>query len=208
LHAASSRGFPDWLVAPRGLLSAARSGELVVDQRTRSNQRGDIRPLAIAPILIVASFVVVTISSSVVMVGPFDRAQIGWGVGVPLFLLAPGAAALAGRQAGGRPASLSIGAIGVALGVLTIVGLVALKPLIGCAPTGNALEILAHAIPVGIAAGLGFAGPAAAAWFVRQRGFFVALAVGAVLAFGAIFATILVWAWSFVVGVSCAYVPS
>jgi len=177
-----------------------------VDQPARSNQHGDLRPLAIAPLLIAASFAVLAISSSLVVVGPFDRAQIGWGVGVPLFLLAPGAAALAGRQAGGRAAAWSIGAIGIVLGGLTIVGLVATMLRIGCTP-GNALEILVHAIPVGIAAGLGFAGPAAAAWFVRERGFLIALAVGGILAFGAIFATILVFAWSFVVGVSCAYVP-
>jgi hypothetical protein len=178
-----------------------------VGEPARSDQPRDLRSLAIAPILIVASFGVLTISSSLVVVGPFDRAQVGWGVGVPLFLLAPGAAALAGRQAGGRAAAFSIGAIGVALGVLAIVGLLWLMPPIGCAPSGNALEILVHAIPVGIAAGVAFAGPAAAAWFVRRLGFLVALVVGAVLAFGAIFATILVFAWSFVVGVSCAYVP-
>jgi hypothetical protein len=179
-----------------------------VDEPARLDHHRDLRPLAVAPLLIVASFAVVTISSSLVVVGPFDRAQIGWGVGVPLFLLAPGAAALAGRQAGGRAAAASIGAIGVALGVLTIVGLVATMSQIGCAPSVSALEILVHAVPVGIAAGLGFVGPAVAAWFVRERAFFIALAVGTILAFGAIFATILVFAWSFVVGASCAYVPS
>lgn len=178
-----------------------------MDQPSGSNKHSDLRPLAIAPILIAASFAVLTVSSSLVVVGPFDRAQIGWGVGVPLFLLAPGAAALAARQAGVRLAGWSIGAIGAALGGITIVGLVATMSQIGCGPTSNALEILVHAIPVGIAAGFGFAGPAAAAWFVRERGFLIALAVGGILAFGAIFATILVFAWSFVVGVSCAYVP-
>lgn len=178
-----------------------------MDQPARSRQHNDLRPLAIAPLLIAASFAVLAISSSLVVIGPFDRAQIGWGVGVPLFLLAPGAAALAGRKVGGRVTAWSIGAIGVALGGLAIVGLVAMMPRIGCAPTGNVLEILVHSIPVGIAAGLAFAGPALAAWFVMERGFVIALAVGAVLAFGAIFATILVFAWSFVVGVSCAYVP-
>jgi hypothetical protein len=179
-----------------------------VDQPQRPIERGDLRPLAIAPFLIAASFAVVTISNALVVVGPFDRAQIGWGLGVPLFLLAPGAAALATRRAGGRVAAWSIGAIGVALGVLAIAWLAASMTRIGCAPANNGLEITIHAIPVGIAAGLAFAGPAAAAWFVRERNFLIALAVGAILAFGAIFATILVFAWSFVVGVSCAAGPS
>jgi hypothetical protein len=179
-----------------------------VDQPTRSTERGGLRPLAIAPLLIVASFAVLAISNTLVVMGPFDRAQLGWGVGVPLFLLAPGAAALAGLQAGGRAAAWSIGAIGAALGGLTIVAVVVFMPRIGCAPTADVLETLVHAIPVGIAAALTFAGPAAAAWFVKERGSAIALAVGAVLAFGALFATILVWWWSFVVGVSCAYVPS
>ena len=178
-----------------------------MDQPPRPNERRDLRAVAIAPFLIAASFAVVTISSALVVVGPFDRAQIGWAVGVPLFLLAPGAAALAARRAGGRVAAWSIGAIAVALGVLTIAALVASMPRIGCAPTANSLEALFHAMPVGIAAGFTFAGPAAAAWFVKERGSVIALAVGAVLAFGGLFATILVWAWSFVVGVSCAYVP-
>jgi hypothetical protein len=178
-----------------------------VDRPTRSNERGDLRPLAIAPFLIAASFAVLTISNSLVVIGPFDRAQIGWGVGVPLFLLAPGAAALAGRRVGGRVAAWSIGAIAVALGCLTIVGLTATMSRIGCTPTADVLETLVRAVPVGIAAGLTFAGPAAAAWFVRGRGSVIALAVGALLAFGALFATFLVWWWSFVVGVSCAYVP-
>ena len=173
-----------------------------MDQPQRPNERRDLRAVAIAPFLIAASFAVVTISSALVVVGPFDRAQIGWGVGVPLFLLAPGAAALAARRAGGQVATWSIGAIGAALGVLTIVAALAFMPRIGCAPTADVLETLVHAVPVGIAAGLTFAGPAAAAWFVRERGSVTALAVGAVLAFGGSFATILVWAWSFVVGVS------
>jgi hypothetical protein len=180
-----------------------------VDQPTRSTERGGLRPLAIAPLLIVASFAVLAISNTLVVMGPFDRAQIGWGVGVPLFLLAPGAAALTARRAGGQVAAWSIGAIGAALGGLTIVAVVVVSmPRIGCAPTADVLETLVHAIPVGIAAALTFAGPAAAAWFVKERGSAIALAVGAVLAFGALFATILVWWWSFVVGVSCAYVPS
>ena len=175
-----------------------------MDQPPRPNERRDLRAVAIAPFLIAASFAVVTISSALVVVGPFDRAQIGWGVGVPLFLFAPGAAALAARRAGGQVAAWSIGAIGAALGVLTVAGLMASMPRIGCAPTSDALETLIPAVPVGIAAGLTFAGPAAAAWFVRERSSVIALALGAVLAFGGIVATILVWAWSFVVGVSCA----
>jgi hypothetical protein len=178
-----------------------------VDQPQRPNERRDLRAVAIAPLLIAASFAVVTISSALVVVGPFDRAQIGWGVGVPLFLLAPGAAALAARRAGGQVAAWSIGAIGVVLGGLTIVAALVSMPRIGCAPATDVLETVVHAIPVAIAAGLTFAGPAAAAWFVRERGSVIALAGGAVLAFGGLFATILVWAWSFVVGVSCAYVP-
>ena len=126
---------------------------------------------------------------------------------MPLFLLAPGAAALAGRQAGVRLAAWSIVAIAVALGCLTILGLTTTMSRIGCAPAGTTLEIVVHAVPVGIAAGFGFVGPAAGAWFVRERGSLIALAVGGILAFGAVFATILVFAWSFVVGVSCAYVP-
>ena len=131
------RGIPTWRAARWALVSARTHGRLFVDQPTGPNERRDLRAVAIAPFLIAASFAVLTISSALVVVGPFDRAQIGWGVGVPLFLLAPGAAALAARRAGGRVAAWSIGAIAVALGVLTIAALVASMPRIGCAPTAN-----------------------------------------------------------------------
>jgi hypothetical protein len=154
-----------------------------------------------APMLLVAAFVVWLISDELLWIGPFDRAQIGWGVVVPLFVLAPGAAALAGRRAGGRTAAGHVIAIATTLAALTVIGLVATATRIGCAPVAGPLDVLPSALPVGIAAGLGFAVPAAAAWSVRRRGSLVALA------FGAIVATILVWAASFIVGVSCAYVP-
>jgi hypothetical protein len=179
-----------------------------VNQQARNTEPADLRFLAIAPLLIVASLVGLAVSNSLVTIGPFDRAQIGWGVGVPLLLLAPGAAALAGRRSGGREAAWAVGVISVVLAVLPIVGLMATPaPSIGCAPASGPPEVLVHAIPVGISAGLGFAGPAGAAWLVRNRGAIVSLAVGAILAFGAIFVTIVVFAASFVVGVSCAYVP-
>jgi hypothetical protein len=179
-----------------------------VDQPSSPTGQRDLRVLAIAPLLVAASIIGVAVSNALVTVGPFDRAQIGWGVGVPLFLLAPGAAAHAGRYAGGREAAWAVGLISVILGVLPIVGLMTIAtPSIGCAPASGPLEVLVHAIPVGISTGLAFAGPAGAAWLVRRRGAVVSLAVGAILAFAAIIVTIVVFAVSFVVGVSCAYVP-
>jgi hypothetical protein len=164
--------------------------------------------LAIAPALIAASAAVIVVSSSLVTIGPFDRAQIGWGVGVPLFLLAPGAAALASRHAGVSAARWSIAAIAVVIGILTAAALAATMTMIGCAPATGPLGTLPAAVSVGIAAALAFAGPAGAAWYARRWGSKVAVAVGAIAGFGAIFATILVFAASFIIGVSCAYVPA
>jgi hypothetical protein len=163
--------------------------------------------LLAAPLLIAAALAVWLISNQLVTIGPFDRAQIGWAVAVPLFLLAPGTAALAGRQAGGRAAAWLVGGISTALGILTIVGLLAIPLSIGCAPVTSPLQAVPNATFVGLASGLGFAVPAAAAWAARSRGPVIVLAVGALFAFGAILVTILAFAMAFVTGVSCAYVP-
>jgi len=54
--------------------------------------------LSVAPSLLVLALAIWFVSDRFVVIGPFDRATIGWAVVLPLLAIAPGAAALAGSS--------------------------------------------------------------------------------------------------------------
>lgn len=166
-----------------------------------------LRPLAVAPLLIVASIAAWAISDTVGSIGPFDKAKIGWAIVVPLFLLAPGAAAVASRRSGWRAGWLAAVAIGIALAAATVLTLMWKTTFVDCQPVTDSLVVAFRAIPVGLAAGASFIVAAATGLALVERS--VLAAVAAALVTGAIGAatTLLVFLAAFPV-LSCAYVPS
>jgi hypothetical protein len=171
--------------------------------RSEPGDRGPaVLALAAAPVLIVASIAVWWISDRLLYIGPFDRAQVGWVVVVPLFLLAPAAAALAARSAGRRTAAAVAAVVATVIGGLVVASLSATVTQIGCTPVSQG-EAARHAIPTGLAAGLGFLAAVAAGMKMLQRGAMatVAAAVGVSILGQAV--TLLVFGLSYP-GVSCA----
>lgn len=174
--------------------------------RRAANGRGGWATLAIAPILIVAAIAVWAISDRMLSIGPFDRAQIGWAVVVPLFLLAPAAAGLAARWTSTRSAMLVATGIAMALGGLIVLTLSLTWTRIGCQPVGQA-EAALQAIPTGLAAGLGFLAAAGAAVSRLGDGPRMAIVAGVVVGIFAGLATLGAFAATYQVA-SCAYVPA
>ncbi|HET9344210.1 MAG TPA: hypothetical protein VFO05_00805 [Candidatus Limnocylindrales bacterium] len=173
---------------------------------TERGRTAAVLALLAGPLLIVASITVWAISDSLLSIGPFDRAQIGWAVVVPLFLLAPAAAALAARSTGRRAA------VAVAVGVALVVGGLAVIALsgftrIGCTPVSQ-VEAALHAVPVGLAAGLGFlaavtAGVAAAV----SRGTIAAVVAAVSVGIAGGVLTLLVFGLTYPFA-ACPYVPA
>ncbi len=143
-----------------------------------------LRPgLLVGPILLLASFLAWWISDRLLYIGPFDRAQIGWAVVVPLAALSPGAAALAERHASIARMSRRIAAIvAVGLGTALIFGLAATVTQVGCQPVTNPLQVVPNTIPSAVLAGASYwVGYSVPARRVRQGHRFMALLIGAVI---------------------------
>lgn len=164
-----------------------------------------VRPLLVAPILVVTATVLLAISNAMVYVGPFDRATFGWLVPIPMLLVAPGIAGLAARWSGYRPAALAIGLVGVCLGLLLTGLLVATVDRLGCEPAADKVRVLGYVAPAGLLFGAAFAFAGLVALRLRARPV-VAVILGAVSLLGGWFLTIIAGGLLFQ-GVSCAYVP-
>lgn len=138
--------------------------------------------LGIAPSLLLLGLAVWFVSDRLVIIGPFDRAQIGWAVVVPLLAIAPGAAALAGpRSASPGLARLVVAGVSIVTGLFVVVGLAATITSLDCRPVISPLEVVPRTLPTAFVLGVGFALSAAAAWGPALQGrTLVALLVGAV----------------------------
>ena len=134
------------------------------------------------PVLLIVALVVWFVADRLVIVGPFDRAQISGFIAMPLLLLAPGALGVAAAQADARRGRLALTLVPVALGVLTVVGLMAAVVQINCRPVASPAEVLGPALTVGLAAALAFGLPALAAKRLAGRGILVAVGSAAALA--------------------------
>jgi hypothetical protein len=161
--------------------------------------------MLVGPLLLVAAFVAWWVSDRLLYIGPFDRAQIGWGVVVPLAALAPWAAALVGRDPSVTRASRHWAvAVSLGLGLALILGLAATVAQIGCQPVNSPFAVLPLTIVPALVAGSSYwSAYTVADRIQRRRGAVVALVVSAGLWVGFLLATVLAVTLAFP-GVSCA----
>jgi hypothetical protein len=135
----------------------------------------------IAPSLLVIALAIWFVSDRVVVIGPFDRATIGWAVVLPLLAIAPGAAALAGsRSTSPRLARLVVAGTSIVTGLFVVFGLAATITFVDCRPATGPLEVVPRTLPTAFVFGIGFAVSVAAAWVPALHGRrVVAVVVGA-----------------------------
>jgi hypothetical protein len=161
--------------------------------------------LLVGPVLLLAGLVLLEVSNELVSIGPFDRAQFGWSVPVPMMLLAPGVIGASARWAGVAAARNVATITGAAFGVVLGIAWFASVTQVGCDPAPGISTRLAASMPIPVVLGVGWAiaGRSAARYANRPA---VAVAVGVVIAIAAGIAMLLTWAALFP-GVTCAYVP-
>jgi hypothetical protein len=151
--------------------------------------------LAIGPALVVVGLTLLKVSDELVFIGPFDRAQFGWAVPIPLLMLAPAAIGLAARTSG----------VEAARAAATVTGLILSMKQVGCDQYPDTLTILFASVPVPLVLGLGWAAAGRFAIRFADRPILAVVAgVGGAILAG--IAMILAWA-AFFPGLSCAYVP-
>jgi hypothetical protein len=112
------------------------------------------------PLLVLAAIGVWYVSDRLIFVGPFDRAQIGWAVVMPLLALAPGVAGLdEGRDEVEDSSRLvaNLTCVGIGLGVT--ITLLATVTFASCRPVTNPLDILPQALVTGLLSAATFALP-------------------------------------------------
>ena len=139
--------------------------------------------LARGPLLLFAAFLVWYVSDRLVVIGPFDRAQIGWAVVAPLAALAPGVAALAERDGRLIRASRQVAAsVSVGLGVFVLGALAVTVTFANCRPVTSPMDVLPNAIPTALVAGASYwLAYLSAAGRVRQDKVPLSVLVGAIV---------------------------
>jgi hypothetical protein len=162
--------------------------------------------LLAGPALFATGVVLGFVSNAMIWIGPIDRATFGWAVVVPMCLVAPVLSGLAARRVGEQAALLASLLAAAAIAVFFAWSLAANVTQIGCDRNPDAALVIGHAVPVGLAVGVTFAG---AAWAtLRLRGQLpLAIAVGLGTAIVGGVVSILVFATQFG-GVTCVPVPS
>jgi hypothetical protein len=148
--------------------------------------------LVAGPLLLAGALVAFMVSNQLVTIGPFDRAQIGWFVVIPLYLASPGALSLAWRSPETRRWGVVLMAVlSTAIGVALAASIATTSPQIGCRPVAGPADALPVALAVGIVGALAFAVPVLLASIpARQGRWRGAVATGAVSAFIGIAATV------------------
>lgn len=176
----------------------------VAGRRTLSASRA----LWAGPLLLVASLAAWAISDRLVVIGPFDRAQIGWAVVVPLFVLAPGVLSLAWQSAStARTGRGVLVALSAAIGVLAVGALALTSVQIGCRTVASPIDVIPSALPVGVVAALAFAvSVLIGAQFGKHGRMRAAVLVGGGTAFVGLWATVAAFVVIFPAP-SCAPVP-
>lgn len=136
---------------------------------------------------------------------PFDRAQFGWAVPVPMVLFAPGAIGVAARWSGPGPARRVALATGVILGASVGVAWFLSTSQVGCDPHPDFATKLLASLPIPLVLGVGWT---IASWiaipFARRP--VLALLVGAIGAIAAGVAMLATWTVLFP-GLSCSAGP-
>lgn len=126
----------------------------------------DLTRLAVGPVVFLAGLAVIAVSDALVVVGPFDRAEIGWALGVPLLAVAPALAALAERTPQLVGFSRRMAAVtSIAIGLIGLVAIATSVTFANCRPVASPLEILPQAVVAGALAAATFAG----AYWVSAR---------------------------------------
>jgi hypothetical protein len=135
----------------------------------------------VPPVLLVLGLLSWYVSDRLVVIGPFDRAQIGWGLTVPLMALAPGAAAVAGTLTR-RPdlARRLVWTVSILSGVVAWLWLASSITFMDCRDVTNRSAVFIRVLPTALAVALAFAIGARAARLATDRGhLLVALVLGA-----------------------------
>ena len=122
------------------------------------------------PLLVLAAIGVWYVSDRLIFVGPFDRAQIGWAVVVPLLALAPGVAGLAeGQEEFEESSRLVANLTTVGIGMAATTTVLATVTFANCRPVTNPLDILPQALVTGLLAAAAFAVPYRVAAYLSRR---------------------------------------
>jgi hypothetical protein len=156
--------------------------------------------------LVALALVLLKVSNELVIIGPFDRAQFGWLVPVPMLLIAPAIVGLAARSAGRQAARRSAAAMGLILFIAAYVAFVTGGSGIGCDPHPAVWRVVLISIPVPLVLGVGWS---VAGWLSIDRSDRPGAAVAAGIA-GAVATSVafLVTFGALFPGLSCAYVPT
>jgi hypothetical protein len=165
-----------------------------------------VRGLVAAPVLLVGALVAFMVSNQLITIGPFNRAQIGWFVVVPLYLTSPGALSLAWRSPETRRWGIVLTAVlSAAIGVALAASIATMSTQIGCRPIAGPADALPVALAVGIVGALGYAVPVLVASIpARQGRWRRALVTGAGSAFIGIATTLAVAVALWGSGAGCA----
>ena len=150
-----------------------------MDEAARRSQ--SLATLIVAPSLLLLAVAIWFASDRLIVIGPFDRATIGWAVVLPLLAIAPGAAALAWSSSTNQGlARLVVAGTSIVTGLFVVFGLTATVTFVDCRPATGPLEVVPRTLPTAFVFGIGFAISAAAAWGPALHGRrFVAVVVGA-----------------------------
>ena len=159
------------------------------------------RRLLIGPGLVMVGLGLLKLSDVLLYIGPFDRAQFGWSVPIPMLLLAPGAIGVAARRSG-RPAARRVALVtGLLLGLAVGIVWFASTTQVGCNPRPDLATRLLASLPIPLVLGVGWtlAGRLAIRFSDRPL---LALSAGAAGALASGVAMLVAWA-VFFPGVTC-----
>jgi hypothetical protein len=160
------------------------------------------RRLLIGPGLVILGLGLLKLSDLLLFIGPFDRAQFGWSVPIPMILLAPGALGVVARWSG-RPAARQVALVtGLLLGFVVGVAWFTSTTQVGCDPHPDLATRLLASLPIPLVLGIGWtlAGRLAIRFADRPL---LALVAGVAGAIAAGLAMLVAWA-AFFPGLTCA----
>ena len=166
-----------------------------------------VLPLA----LLAIAYAMWAISDRLLVIGPFDRAAFGWTFVLPLAWLTPGVTGLVWAGLSRRDRWLAAAVLAAILTALAGALLANATDTIGCAPVTSWTQDLPRSLVVGLVIAAGPAGGGLfAAWAAGHASGrwppVAAIAAGAAAGAVSLFAAVLAFAVTFVVGVSCGFV--
>lgn len=156
-------------------------------------------------VLVMLAYVLWWVSDRLLYIGPLDRAAFGWAIVIPVWIAAPVAAGFAWRGLGPRGRGAAAVIVGTVIGVAATVLLWHSIAFPDCqyGASRTPAEFVAPSLIVGVVIGGGQAGTGLlVSSLVRQGRPWRAAALGAAVAFGLVFAAILV-ASAVLLGLPC-----